>query len=55
MNQLNALSNRVEYYAFEENSGLAVVLPMDHVNDLVRGKAEEAWKLKQQPPSEQNH
>jgi hypothetical protein len=28
---------------FEENSGLAIVLPIDYVNELVREKAIEAW------------
>ena len=34
--------------AFEENSGLAVVLPIDDVNDMVRPKAEEFWKSNNQ-------
>jgi Trypsin-like peptidase domain len=38
---------------FEENSGLAVVLPVDFINEMVKGRAEAVWreeKLKIKPP-----
>lgn len=38
--------------AFEENSGLAVVLPIDHVNDLIRPRAEAIWKARENQPTE---
>ena len=36
--------------AFEENSGLAVVLPINYVNDLVRPRAKEVWKRQENAP-----
>jgi hypothetical protein len=38
---------------FEENSGLAVVLPVDFINEMVKAKAEADWKeeqLRVKPP-----
>jgi hypothetical protein len=38
---------------FEENSGLAVVLPVDFINEMVQSKAEAVWKeeqLRVKPP-----
>jgi S1-C subfamily serine protease len=38
---------------FEENSGLAVVLPVDFINEMVRNKAEAVWQqeqLRTKPP-----
>jgi hypothetical protein len=38
---------------FEENSGLAVVLPVDFINEMVKSKAEAVWKeeqLRVKPP-----
>jgi hypothetical protein len=32
---------------FEENSGLAVVLPVDFINEMVKSKAEAVWKEEQ--------
>jgi len=37
--------------AFEENSGLAIVLPMNYVNEMVRQKAEDTWNLQQSAPT----
>jgi hypothetical protein len=39
--------------AFEENSGLAVVFPVDYINEMVKERAEAVWKteqLKVKPP-----
>lgn len=33
---------------FEENSGLAAVLPVDFINELVKAKAEAEWQAEQQ-------
>lgn len=33
---------------FEENSGLASVLPVNAINELVKSKAEDVWKAEQQ-------
>jgi hypothetical protein len=33
---------------FEENSGLATIIPVDFINELVKNKAEQTWRDEQQ-------
>jgi hypothetical protein len=49
----SSLQTKHQRIAFEENSGLAVIFPMDYVNEMLKGKAEAIWKseqLKVKPP-----
>jgi hypothetical protein len=42
-----SMQTKHQRIAFEENSGLAIVFPVDYVNEMVKERAEATWKIEQ--------